>query len=163
MASFKTIIAGTVDELIRELNGFIRGGRDITSQGRDVRPNPDTTAGHNLYKHPVAGLTLVFSTPAATVTFSADLDWKGILDEINTQVGADVAYVLSTDGPGRILALWDDTTPVVLSHTGTANTYFGFSTTSGDARLTQTKYVNTDIFSVSPDLLSKQWVAVIYK
>lgn len=164
MASFRLISAPTHAQIARLLNGLIVGKRDITLRGRDSRPNPDTTAGHDLFKHPVAGLTLIFTTPAATVTFSADLDWKEILAEITAVNAAIGPNIVKTDpNGGGVLAFWNDTTPVVMAHTGTANSYFGFSTTMADPALTQNPTPNTAVHSIIPDPLSKQWVAFIYE
>lgn len=159
--AFRVLKAGTIDLLLRQLNGLVVGKREITLSGRDVRPNPDTTSGHDLFKHPVSGLTLIFTTPVATVTFSADLDWKEILEEIEAQAPG-VAHLLKTNANGgSVLAFWDDTTPVVLSNLGTANPYFGFSTTGSDPDLTQTPVPAANVYTIQPDPLTKHWTAVI--
>jgi len=161
--AFRILSAATHDLLVRQLNGLVKGKMDLI-RGRDQRPNPDTTPGRDLYKHPVNGLTLDFATPAGTVTFPSDLDFKGIIEEINTQIGSEVAHLFKTDpNGGMVLALWDDTTPVVLADTGTANPYFGFSVTPGDATLTQSPTLGTDVHTIIPDPLSKQWIAFIYE
>lgn len=161
--AFRIISAATHDLLVRQLNGMIKGKRVITV-GRDTRPNPDVTAGHDLFKHPVSGLTLIFTTPAATVTFSGDLDFKDIIEEINTQAGAEVAHLLKTDtNGGSVLSLWNDTTPVTLGDDGTANTYFGFSSTPSDPLLVQESVPGTDVHTIVADPLSKRFVAFIYE
>lgn len=164
MASFRTLSAPTHELLSRYLNGLVVGKRELVLRGRDDRPNPSTVAGHDLYKHPVSGLTLIFTTPAVTVTFSANLDWKDIIGEIVAANPAIGPHLLKTDpNGGGVLAFWNDTTPVVLSHTGTANAYFGFPTTPGHVGLTQNPTPNTAVHSIHPDPLSKQWVAFIYE
>lgn len=163
MAAFRLISAPTHELLARYMNGLVRSKRIITL-GRDVRPNPDTTPGHDLFKHPISGLTLVFSAPAATVTFTDDLDFKEIIEEINDQAGAEVAHLLKTDpNGGSMLVLWNDTSPVTLADTGTANEYFGFSTTASDPALVQAPVTGTEVHSIIPDPLSKQWIAFIYE
>lgn len=164
MASFRFLSASTYAQLNRLLNGLVVSKRDLTLRGRDNRPNPDTTPGHDLFKHPVAGLTLIFTTPAATVTFSGNLDWKEILAEITAVNPAIGPNIVKTDpNGGGVLAFWNDTTPVVMLHTGTANSYFGFSTDAADPLLTQNPTPNTAVHTIIPDPLSKQWVAFIYE
>jgi len=158
--AYQTIMASTPDELARRLSGLVQGKRNLI-QGRDLGPNP-ASAPNNMYKHPVSGLTLIFGTPAGTVTFSGDLTANQIVDEINTALGSDVARLYKVGQNGQmVLALWDDTTPVVLLHTGTANTYFGFSTTASDPSLTQTPIAASDIVSIVCESLSRQYVAFI--
>ncbi len=159
--ALQVIKAPSPEALARALNGVVLSKKNLI-QGRDVRPNPSTTPGEDFYRHPVNGLTLIFATPAGTVTFSGNLTWKEIIDEINTALSADVAHGFKTDpNGGMVLALWDDTTPVTLLDTGTANSYFGFSTTAGDDDLEQTPVAAGDIISIHPDPLSKQWIAFI--
>lgn len=160
--AFSIIKASSPELLIRFLNGLVISKRDLTLAGKDQRPNP-AAAPNNLYKHPVEGLTLIFTTPAATVTFSADLDFKEILAEIEGTAGMEgKGHLLKTDpNGGMVLTFWDDTTPVVMSHTGTANAYFGFSTTAADPHLTQTATAVADVHNISTDPLSRQWIAFI--
>jgi hypothetical protein len=142
----KTLSATSAETLTRTLNGLVQGRRNL-SQGIAVGP---TASG--LYKHPVAGLTLNFSTPVATVTFVGDLDLKQIVAAINSQVGAVVAHLYQLERSGTfVLALWDDATPVTLLHTGTANSYFGFSTTADDASLVQSPVDSDNIKSIRAD------------
>ena len=156
--AFKIMKAPTAEQLARQLNGLVVGKTDLV-RGRDQSPNP-AAAPNNLYKHPIGGLTLVFNTPAVTVTFSADLDFKEIVDEINTAAGVDIAYLYKINGgPGMVLAFWDDTTPVDLDDTGTANSYFGFSTTAGDATLVQTPIASTDVHNIMIDFTGRQYIA----
>lgn len=159
--AFSLIKAPTPELLTRYLNGLIVGKRDITLAGRDSRPNP-AAAPNDLYKHPVNGLTLIFSVPAVTVTFSADLDFKQILSECNTALSGTKAHLLKTNpNGGMVLSFWDDTTPMTMLHTGTANSYFGFSTTSSDPDLVQTATPKASVPAIIMDPSSKQWVAFI--
>jgi len=104
------------EELNTLLRGGITGGRKLLSGifGLD-------------------GVTLVFSSPAATVTFATTpsssqvaLSAKEILDQINA-VGALSGYA-HTDQAGK-LVIEDPAgaTAVVLGNTGTANAALGFS------------------------------------
>ncbi len=157
MATTQAISAATYTELLRLLNGVISSKRNLVV-GRDINPNPDLPP-NNLFKHPVDGLTLEFTSPAATVTFSADLDYKEIVDEINTQAGAEIAHLVRGGSNGELtLSLWDDTTPVVLKESGTANAYFGFSTTAADPDLTQTPIAPANIIAIDVEVLSRKWV-----
>lgn len=148
--SLKSITAATDTELTRAINGMVVGKTNLFV-GRDKSPSP-AAAPHNLYKWPTNGLTLIFATPAKTVTFVGDLDLHEILAAINTQVTSVVAYLRKTDGNGgQNLALYvDDGTPIVLSDTGTANALLGFSTTPADPRLTQHVIDPTKIISIGP-------------
>lgn len=156
--AFKIMKAPTAEQLARQLNGLVVGKTDLV-RGKDQSPNP-AAAPNNLYKHPIGGLTLVFNTPAVTVTFSADLDFKQIVSEINTAAGTNIAYLYKVDGgPGLVLAFWDDTTPVDLDDTGTANSYFGFSTTAGDPTLVQSPIPDTDVHNIMIDFTGRQYIA----
>jgi len=86
---------------------------------------------------PVGGLTLVFTTPSQTVTFSGGsgdvLGLADIVDEINTAVGDDIATLRQQANRGttdpytdRYIALRLDS-GFELAETGTANSVFGFS------------------------------------
>jgi len=146
------------EQLSRLLNGLVSSKTNL-SVGRDQGPLAVTG---DLYKHPVGGLTLNFATPAGTVTFSANLDLHHIVSEINAAVGSVVAHLMkSDDNGGQVLVLWNDTTPVVLLETGTANSYFGFSTTTADPKLTQSPTNPTDIIEILIEPLSRQYVAFI--
>lgn len=159
--AFRKISAATVDELLRALNGMVVSKKDLTLRGQDNRPNPDTTAGHNLFKHPVNGLTLIFTVPAVTITFSDDLDWKEIMTEIEA-AAPGIGHLLKTNpNGGSVLAFWDDTAPVTMLHTGTANPYFGFPTGAADPDLVQTAVPAADVYAIQNDPLSKQWYAII--
>lgn len=156
MAALKFIKSATAEGLTRLINGLIKGKRNLVL-GKDQTPTP-AAAPHNLYKHPVAGLTLEFTTPAGTVTFSDNLDCNEIIAEINALSGAGAHLYKVDDNGGMVLALWDDTTPVVLKATGTANGYFGFPT-SASALLTQTAVAPANIKSIIVDVLSRQFIA----
>lgn len=159
MAILKNIKASDADQLTRLINGLVLGRQNLVL-GRDRSPNP-TAAPNNLYKHPLNGLTLDFTTPAGTVTFVGDLDFKQIVDQINTQLGTDVANLWKAEqvGNGAMnLALWNDTTPVVLADTGTANEYLGFSTTPADPSLTQTPIDPTKIIEIVVEVQSRKYV-----
>jgi hypothetical protein len=146
------------EQLSRLLNGLVLSKKNL-SLGRDLGPR---AMPGDLYKHPVAGLTLIFTTPGFTVTFSANLDLKHIVAEINTAAGKDIAHLIHfDDNGGQVLAIWDDTTPVVMLSTGTANTYFGFSTTVADPHLTQTATDPDNIVAIVVEILSRQYVAFI--
>jgi len=158
--SYAIIKAGTAEELARRLNGMVLGKRNLIV-GRDTGPNPPA-GPNNLYRHPVAGLQLVFSTPALTVTFSANLTCNQIVDEINTAAATTLARLHKTGPNGEmVLALWNDTTPITLLHTGSANSYFGFPTAVADPLLVQTPVAKTDIVTILAENLSRQYVAII--
>lgn len=160
--SYSIIKAGTPEELARELGGYVNSKTNL-NRGRDPgRTTPATALDKSLYKHPVDGLTLIFSTPAGTVTFSDNLSLFDIVEEINTALGSDVAH-LQKRGPNgeTVLFLWDDTTPVVLDEAGTANPYFGFPTTAAHPGLTQVAVDPTKIVDVLVDNFSRQYVALI--
>lgn len=157
MATLYNIKASDADKLTRLINGIIVGKRNLVV-GRDQSPNP-AAAPNNLYKHPVSGLTLVFTTPIATCTFSDDLDFKEIVAEINAAAGSEVAHMYKFDDNGaQVLVLWNDTTPVVLGEGGTANTYFGFSTTAADPSLAQSPIDPVDIIEIVVEPLSRKYV-----
>ena len=110
---------GTIDEVEHFLNGGIRG------------------SGSKLDGKVVYGLhnlTLVFNTPAGTVTFS-DASNAGLsLVDIKTQIETDVAALKVKFRDGHLWIIDDDVSgPVVLDATGTANTKFGFSDTTDSA------------------------------
>ncbi len=157
MAILKAISAATYTELLRLVNGIVSSKRNLVV-GSDSRPNP-AVAPNNLYKHPVDGLTLDFAVPAGTVTFPADLDYEEIVDEINTQLGTEVAHLVNDGSNGQLkLALWNDTTPITLADTGTANAFFGFSVTPADPSLVQTPIDPADIIAIDVEVLSRKWV-----
>ena len=103
------------------LCGGIKGGRKLVLH----------TGGRVLGLH---GLTLVFSSPAATVTF-ADASGEGLtLSDIIDQIVAAVPTLSVSWRDGVInLILSTPTAAVVLDSTGTANTLFGFSASSDHA------------------------------
>ena len=157
MSILKSISAATHEELTRLINGIVSSKANLVV-GKDISPNP-AAAPDNLYKHPLSGKTLVFTSPAATVTFSADVDFKEIVDQINTQAGSVVAHLAKVTSTGGLyLVLWNDTTPVVLSDTGTANSYFGFSTTAADPDLTQTPIDPANIVAIVIEVQSRKYV-----
>lgn len=157
MAILKALSASTYTELLRLVNGIISSKANLVV-GRDISPNPEA-APNNLYKHPLAGKTLVFSVPASTVTFSEDVDYKEVVSEINAHVGSVVAHLVNGGSNGQLqLALWNDSSPVTLADTGTANSYFGFSVTPGDPDLVQTPIAPANIISIGVEVLSRKWV-----
>jgi hypothetical protein len=159
--TYSILKADTAEELTRKLNGMVLGKRNLIV-GPDTSPNP-SAAPNNLYKHPVSGLTLIFTAPVLTVTFLSDLTSKQIVDAINTAAAATIARLRKVGLNGEmVLALWDDTTPITLSHTGTANDYFGFSTVLSDPALVQTPVTHTNILSIIVENLSRQYVAFIH-
>ena len=149
--------APDAERMARVLNGLVLGRTNL-SRGKDPGP-----ANGALYKHPVSGKTLIFTTPAAlTVTFASDRTMSEIVSDINTAAGKVIAHLYKTGDNGeQNLALWDDTTPVKLSHTGTANPYLGFSVTAADPSLTQNVIAPTDIIEIVCEPLSRQYVAFI--
>ena len=154
--AIKIIKSATAEGMARSLNGIISGKRDLIA-GRDSSPNP-AAAPNNLYKHPINGLTLIFTAPVGTVTFVGDRDYKQIIADI-VAVAPGVPHLWKVDANGgMVLAFWDDAAPVVLSHLGTANTYFGFSTTPADPDLTQTVINPANIKSMLIDVLSRQFI-----
>jgi len=114
----------SITEMQFKLQGGIIGGRQLSQPF-----------------FPVAGLTLVFTTPAATCTFVAGASPQGLtFAEIKTQIQAAIANtavqtielalgVRPTNGIG-----------VVLGATGTANSFFGFSTSSAQTG----KFIHSD-------------------
>jgi hypothetical protein len=110
-----------VNEFADLVNGAIRSGG--TSQ---VSPAEKMFGLH--------GLTLIFTTPTLTITFSdatnAGLSMTDIVTQIAAAGTAPNKVVPKLRGQ-RVLALWNtvDGNNVVLANTGTANTLFGFSTT----------------------------------
>lgn len=105
---------------LEEVNSFIRGG---IIGGRDIR--------RGVYG--LDGLTLIFTSPAATVTFATTpaspqiaLSATEILTQINA-VGALTGWA-RCDSAGK-LVIEDPlgATAAVLADTGTANTLFGFN------------------------------------
>jgi hypothetical protein len=156
--AIKFMKADTAANMTRLLNGVVMGKRNLV-MGRDQSVAP-TAAPHNLFKHPVAGLKLEFSAPVKTVTFSANLDLNEIVAEINTELTVTGAHLLKMDGNGgMVLALWNDASPMTLKDTGTANSYFGFSTTAADPDLVQTAVAPTDLLQIVVEPLSRQYVA----
>lgn len=154
--ALKFIKAATAEGMARAINGIITGKRDLVA-GRDQSPTP-AVAPNNLYKHPINGLTLIFTAPVGTVTFVGNRDYKQILADI-VAVVPGIAHLWKVDANGgMVLAFWDDTTPVVMSHLGTANAYFGFSTTVADPDLTQSVIPPANIKSMLIDVLSRQFV-----
>lgn len=155
--ALKFIKAATAEGMARAINGIITGKRDLIA-GRDQSPTP-AAAPNNLYKHPVNGLTLIFTAPAGTVTFVGDRDYKQILADIAAVIGAGQAHLWKVDvNGGMVLSFWDDTTPMVLSHLGTANAYFGFATGAADPDLTQSVINPANIKSMLIDVLSRQFI-----
>lgn len=104
----------SVDDATLFLKGHIIGGVDLSR-------TPSA-----LYLH---GKTLVFNTPAGTVTFAASPTAAQVpltMAEVKEQIEADVAGVTVRFNKGR-LEVWT-TTPgaISLDATGTANAMFGF-------------------------------------
>lgn len=157
MAILKAISAATYTELLRLVNGLVSSKANLVV-GRDISPTP-AVPPNNLYKHPLAGKTLDFAVPAGTVTFPADVDYKQIVDEINTQLATEVAHLVNGGSNGQLqLALWDDAAPVTLADTGTANAYFGFSVTPADPSLVQTPVPPANIIAIDVEVLSRKWI-----
>lgn len=150
------IKADTAEHLTRAINGLVVGKTGLI-RGRDQSPTP-AVAPNNLYKHPVNGLTLIFTAPVGVVTFVGDRNYKEIIADIEAVV-AGVPHLWKIDANGgMVLALWHDTTPVTLSDAGTANDYFGFSTTPADPALVQTPIPPANIVSINVEPLSRQYV-----
>jgi hypothetical protein len=107
------------------INVFLRGG---IIGGKDFRPTATT---QNSPVYGIAGKTLIFTTPNATVTFTTPgsaqqegLDLKAILAQITTALGGNYS---ARAFQGRI-AIIDKTAAVIVSlnSTGTANAMLGF-------------------------------------
>lgn len=155
--AIKCIKSATAEGMVRSLNGMVLSKRNLVA-GRDTRPNP-SAAPNNLYKHPVNGLTLIFTVPVVTVTFAADLTSVQIVAAILAANAATGAHLWKVDANGgMVLALWNDAAPVTLADTGTANSYFGFSTTAADPDLVQTAINPANIKSMLIDVLSRQFI-----
>ena len=110
---------------IDTVNVFLRGG---IIGGKDFRPTATT---QNSPVYGIAGKTLIFTTPNATVTFTTPgsaqqegLDLKAILAQITTALGGNY---IARAFQGRI-AIIDKTAAVIvnLNSTGTANAMLGF-------------------------------------
>ena len=117
--AIETYEFGTMNQLRFFLLGGIRGGKPVT---------PQNTKGVLLGLN---GLTLIFSSPNGTVTFSDPTGAGLTLDNVITQINA--VHALSGIGVNWVdqcmgLFLSDKSAGVTLSKSGTANTYFGFST-----------------------------------
>jgi hypothetical protein len=107
------------------INVFLRGG---IIGGKDFRPTATT---QNSPVYGIAGKTLIFTTPSATVTFTTPgsaqqegLDLKAILAQITAALGGNY---IARAFQGRI-AIIDKTAAVIVSlnSTGTANAMLGF-------------------------------------
>lgn len=125
MAKWVTNKFREIAEVNLFLNGGIRGGVPIDGFAQNI------ASGNGARMAPVlVGLTLVFTTPAKTVTFVAGADPAGRLTakEIIAQIvsGGQLAATLF-DGMLAIVQ-GTPTTGVVLSNTGTANALLGFDT-----------------------------------
>ena len=115
----------------KEMDTFLRGG---ISAGAKIKlaVSPGPGAPNSATKLAVQGLhnkTLVFTTPAKTVTFAdasgAGLSLKEILAQINTGLGA--GYTARFDDSLLIIEDDDASGPVVLTGaTSTAASVFGF-------------------------------------
>lgn len=116
-----------------ELDFFLRGG--LTSG-----PLPSSGSSSNPVVYGLNGKTLIFNTPAVTVTFTvtggaqAGIDLKGIADQIKTALGGNYA-VTYYQRMLRIVATAGGS--IVLSKNGTSNTILGLPT---DTDTTTTKY-----------------------
>jgi len=143
----KSITAPTHSELCRLVNGLITSTR-VLNVGPDQNGSP--VPSNNLYKHPIAGLTLNWS--AGTYTFLSDLTFKEIVAALN--FGDDDWHLYKVDANGGlVLALWNDLTPVSIEP-GTANTYFGLPATSTD----QVAIPDNQIVTIDTDPVNRCWV-----
>lgn len=96
------------------LNGGIRGGTPLDGP---------VQIAHNS--------TLIFTTPAATVTFSSPtgrLLPAAILTQINAQLGSNGSAKMQDKT--LVIEKADGSAPIVLSASGTANGSLGFSSTT---------------------------------
>ena len=143
----KSVAAPTHTELCRIINGLIAGTR-VLNVGPDQGGSPIPT--NNLYKHPIAGLTITWSS--GTHTFASNLTFKEIITALN--FGDDVWHLHKADANGGlVLALWNDIAPVTLSP-GTANAYFGLP-----ALLTyQSPITDFPIMTIGIDPVNRCWV-----
>lgn len=113
--AFKVHTFATPNEVEFFLNGGVVGGKSVVGIGGKV-----------LGLH---GTTLVFNSPAGTVTFS-DATGAGLTyQQVKAAIEAVHATVTVSFDHGRI-RLVDSGGAVSLDKTGTANTIFGFSTGS---------------------------------
>ena len=106
---------------VSEFEDFVNGG--IRSGGTAMSSSADKILG-------LHGKTLIFTTPAVTVTF-ADAAGTGLsMVDIAAQIAAAATVKPKLRGQ-RVVAIWNSTDgqPCVLGSTGTANNLFGFSTT----------------------------------
>jgi hypothetical protein len=109
------------------LNVFLRGG---IIGGTDFRPTATT---QNSPVYGIAGKTLIFTTPAITVTFTTPgsgaqegLTLKAILTQITAALGGNY---IARAFQGRITIIDKTAAAIVaLNKTGTANAMLGFDT-----------------------------------
>lgn len=153
-AAYFAITGGSISDLAEKLSGTIYS-----------RPlDPSVT-------YDLEGLTLVFTTPSATVTFSDNGGSEFTLAEAVAEINA----VLTTNGTAFLkhygqapelkrpaLTLnFNGASGITLSHTGTANELLGLSTTSGDSSLSGAPIAKDRIIGVSPGSHEAKWGALI--
>jgi len=97
----------------------------------------------------ITGLTLIFTTPNITVTFTGSnpLLPNTIVSQINTQTSTNIASLVKFTGDGdeisgRRLSLANGSTGVVLTAPGTANAILGISNTVSSVQAAPTAVVN---------------------
>lgn len=103
----------TVDEVSTFLKGHLIGGVDVK--------------GRQLFVH---GLTLIFTTPSATVTFAATVASAQnplTLQQVKTQIEAQAAGVTAKFNRGRLELFATTPGAIGLDKDGTANAIFGFT------------------------------------
>lgn len=140
---YRVITGRTTNELVRQLDGQIISKFPL-----------------NATANAVGGLTLIFTQPAATtITFSGSRTAAQIVTDINAGAGlSGIASLVQIDG-STYLGL-KHATLVTLSHTGTANAVFGFSTTSGDATLSGAPVAQAKIAGFNQNV-SGAWCVLI--
>lgn len=125
-----TFISGTHLDVLDRLNGVVWASPLTAFPGASA----------------LNGLTLIFTEPSVTVTFTSPADFAAVITQINTQVQAvDPGFVAAYKAAQRAgtratverrLALTPgDSGYCILGHTGTANAALGFSTTASDTDL----------------------------
>lgn len=120
--ALKTYEFDNVKDMERFLQGWISGGKNVVNGSGRIM------GLHNK--------TLIFTTPAGTVTFS-DASGDGLtLKEVSDQITAAIASLSVSWKDGWIsIHKTDMSDGVTLSKNGTANTAFGFSTAKDNVGL----------------------------
>jgi len=123
MAKWNVKKFGSITELNFFLSGAIFGSVKISGWGQSIKSGTGIVQAP-----PLVGKTLIFTTPAKTVTFVAGADPAGRLTpgEIKTQIESGGGVTVAFFDDRLVLLEATPSTGLVLNKTGTANTLFGF-------------------------------------